>query len=273
MFRLCSDLVLSGPMVPLRSQSAFSLVELSIVLVILGLLTGGILGGQALIRAAELRAISSEHSRWVTAAQTFRDKYFTIPGDMNNATAFWGEDAAQCETAGPNGTPGTCNGNGDGMIMGGAANVTTEAFQLWKQLTLAGLVEGTYSGLNGPVPCCSLHAVIGTNAPRSRMRNAGWTAAWWTGIGNAETWATLQASNVLYFGGQHVSHVTYEPILRPEEAWNIDTKMDDGMPGRGRMLSLWNGGCTLASANNDFAAGYNLVSNANACRLMFQNAF
>ncbi|PZP83692.1 MAG: type II secretion system protein, partial [Azospirillum brasilense] len=54
----------------------FSLVELSIVLVILGLLTGGILGGQSLIRAAELRTISTDANRYITAAQTFRDKYF-----------------------------------------------------------------------------------------------------------------------------------------------------------------------------------------------------
>lgn len=59
---------------------AFSLVELSIVLVILGLLTGGILAGQSLIRAAELRAVSTEYSRYITATQSFRDKYFAVPG-------------------------------------------------------------------------------------------------------------------------------------------------------------------------------------------------
>lgn len=63
----------------------FSLVELSIVLVILGLLTGGILAGQSLIRAAELRSVTTEYGRWVTAMHSFRDKYMAIPGDMRDA--------------------------------------------------------------------------------------------------------------------------------------------------------------------------------------------
>ena len=78
---------------------AFSLVELSIVLVILGLLTGGILAGQSLIRAAELRAVTTEYQRYVAAVQTFRDKYMALPGDMPNAIAFWGAAHA---------TPATC---------------------------------------------------------------------------------------------------------------------------------------------------------------------
>ena len=68
--------------------SAFSLVELSIVLVILGLLVGGVLSGQSLIRAAELRSVTTEYSRYTTAISSFRDKYFALPGDMSNATSF-----------------------------------------------------------------------------------------------------------------------------------------------------------------------------------------
>ena len=67
-------------------QRGFTLVELSIVLVILGLLVGGVLSGQSLIRAAELRAVSTEHSKFVTAMNSFRDKYFAAPGDMKPPT-------------------------------------------------------------------------------------------------------------------------------------------------------------------------------------------
>mgnify|MGYP001100732306 CR=1 FL=1 len=75
----------------------FSLVELSIVLVILGLLVGGILGGKSLIKAAELRSISTEQAQWNTAIKAFRDKYFMLPGDMNNATSF-GEPQTRCRS-------------------------------------------------------------------------------------------------------------------------------------------------------------------------------
>src|SRR5438552_4058186 len=82
-------------------RQAFSLVELSIVLVILGLLVGGILSGQSLIRAAELRSVTTEFSRYLAAVQSFKDKYFALPGDMANATAFWG-------IAGGTGSDATC---------------------------------------------------------------------------------------------------------------------------------------------------------------------
>ena len=70
-----------------RKNQGFTLVELSIVLVILGLLVGGVLTGQSLIRAAELRTVSTQYATFSTAVNTFRDKYFTIPGDMTNASA------------------------------------------------------------------------------------------------------------------------------------------------------------------------------------------
>lgn len=96
-------------------------MELSIVLVILGLLTGGILAGQLLIRAAELRSVTTEYNRYVTAVQSFRDKYFALPGDMNNAAAFWGAadgstgNTAACVTTASTSTA-TCNGDGNGIV-------------------------------------------------------------------------------------------------------------------------------------------------------------
>ena len=70
--------------------SGFTLVELSIVLVILGLLVGGVLTGQSLIHAAELRAVTTEHDKFVTAINTFRDKYMALPRRMSNAVRYWG---------------------------------------------------------------------------------------------------------------------------------------------------------------------------------------
>ena len=81
----------SGRVCAERAETqGFSLVELSIVLVILGLLTGGILAGQNLIRASELRSVSTQINQLNTAFMTFRDTYFALPGDMRNAQDFWG---------------------------------------------------------------------------------------------------------------------------------------------------------------------------------------
>jgi prepilin-type N-terminal cleavage/methylation domain-containing protein len=126
---------------------AFSLVELSIVLVILGLLTGGILAGQSLIRASELRSVSADLQRLHSAVYTFRDKYMAVPGDMPNATRFWGiragtgSDLTCHQTIGS--TTGTCNGNGDGAadFIPGDGAMFGERFLAMQHLARAGLLK------------------------------------------------------------------------------------------------------------------------------------
>lgn len=255
-------------------RSGFSLVELSIVLVILGLLTGGILGGQALIRAAELRAVSTEVQRYITATQTFRDKYFALPGDMTNATAFWGKDTTNCNAQPGNaGTPGTCNGDGNGQLQpAAAAGLTGEINQYWKQLALAGLIEGTYSGLAG----ASGHrdAVLGTNSPRSKLGRAGYSIEWGGTItGNANPVLYDGTYNNYYiFGGQQVSVPPEAPVIKPEEAWNIDTKMDDGRARTGNVKPFYRYNY-LANVCANATDEYNLNNSSNQCNLAFVSGF
>ena len=73
-----------------RTNSGFTLIELSIVLVIIGLIVGGVLVGQELIRAAGIRATISQVEQYQTAANTFFDKFGALPGDITPAavTAF-----------------------------------------------------------------------------------------------------------------------------------------------------------------------------------------
>src|SRR6202011_3322528 len=68
-------------------EQGFTLIELSIVLVIIGLIVGGILVGQDLIKAAEVRAQISQIDKYNSAVNTFRAKFQSIPGDMAVATA------------------------------------------------------------------------------------------------------------------------------------------------------------------------------------------
>lgn len=247
---------------------AFTLVELSIVLVILGLLTGGILTGQSLIRAAELRSVTTELHRYQTATQTFRDKYMAIPGDMNTATKFWGDDNAACpDAAVTNGTPGTCNGDNNGTITTSAsAGATGERFEFWRQLALAGLIEGSYTGLAGPVG--TTDHVVGTNAPASKYPSGLWSANT-NGIvtGNANQFDRKHASNTFVLGKRDPTDGgANEPLLKPEEAWNIDAKLDDGKPGTGRITArYWNNLCATASSSADIAADYNLTSTIAQC--------
>jgi prepilin-type N-terminal cleavage/methylation domain-containing protein len=259
-------------MLPPPSRLAFSLVELSIVLVILGLLVGGVLSGQSLIRAAELRSVSTEYNRYYTATQSFRDKYFALPGDMANATAFWGKDNTACAAhTGNAATPGACNGNADGQINQPlAASATGEAFQFWKQLALAGLIEGSYSGLAGAVG--PFDTVMGENAPRSKLSNAGWGLSF---LGTRTGDAAYHDGNyghILAFGTNiNENDWINNPVMRGEEAWNIDTKIDDGMPHQGTVRTFKNAirpACVVV-ANN----AYDLTNRTIGCNIWVSTSF
>lgn len=258
-------------------KKAFSLVELSIVLVILGLLVGGILAGKSLIRASELRAVSSEYQRHLTATHTFRDKYLAVPGDITNATAIWGKDNTNCSGhTGTAATPGTCNGDGDGMLdYPVSASATGEMFQFWKQLSLAGLIEGTYTGLAGAGGLA--HVAIGSNAPLSKMSSTGWSVLYFNRVTNTGDLYILAVDygNTFLFGGENTSGTTYNSgsTMRPAEAWNIDTKLDDGMPATGKVIAYYYGICGNGANATDFTATYRLSSTSLNCPLFFRNAF
>ncbi len=71
-------------------KSGFTLIELSITLVIIGLIVGGVLVGKDLIKAAEARSITKQIEQYRAAINAFKLKYNAIPGDMNNAESIWG---------------------------------------------------------------------------------------------------------------------------------------------------------------------------------------
>lgn len=254
-------------------QRGFSLVELSIVLVILGLLTGGILAGQSLIRAAELRSISTDYSRYVTAVGAFRDKYFALPGDFAKAVDFWtaaDPTPATCRTTVGAGTA-TCNGNGNGII--GATTTSDEQFRAWQHMANAGLIEGTYTGVTGPAHA-SEDANPGVNVPRGRVGNSGFS---WNPLGSVTGGGSTHYfdgnyGSALQFGGNGNANMYY-PLIKPEEQWNLDTKMDDGLPHQGSVRSLKNGstltpGCAAASN-----IAYDLAATGNLCSIVFTTGF
>ncbi len=251
----------------MQRNSAFSLVELSIVLVILGLLTGGILAGQSLIRAAELRSIVSEYQRYAAATNSFRDKYMGYPGDVREATRFWNRlvNAAHCPTntnpATAVGTPGACDGNGDGQIGTASGNSQSgEELQFWRQLALAGLIEGSYTGITGTAGEIS----SGTNLPSGKLSGTGWRIYQYTIIPGT-------AFNLTNYGAvmHGALNNTFNGVLRAEEMWNIDTKLDDGKPARGKVVVRPFAGCTSATLNSELDADYAVSGTSTNCTPLF----
>jgi len=257
-------------------NKGFSLLELSIVLVIIGLISGGIVAGSSMIRAAELRAVVTEYQQFQTAIHTFRDKYLGIPGDLKNATAFWGaEPAANCpgdETTPSTGTA-TCDGDGnrttDDFANAGFGN---ERHRFWQHLANAGLISGTFTGVQGAGGYD--HGIIAENAPASKLSGAGWSAR---DIGN-HTWggstvrATANYGNAFEFGAERASNSTASAIMTAQEVWNLDKKIDDGKPFQGKVMQFYIA-CTDAIDGNDSDADYDLTVEDNSCSIIFAKAF
>lgn len=258
-------------------RRGFSLVELSIVLVILGLLTGGILAGQSLIRAAELRSISRDYQRYVSATHTFRDKYMAIPGDMLRATQFWGT-AGTCPgtNATPSTTIATCNGDGNGML---DRTVTTsnEYFRFWQHLANAGLIEGSYSGVADSATASDRTTRLNFNVPSGKISNSVWAVEY---VGSpapisSVNWMEGNYGNILNVAQPPTA---YGDTLRPDEAWGIDSKLDDGRPGLGKIrVPESDSNCIDQAASAVVAlagiANYILTSSEIACTLVFVDLF
>jgi len=114
----------------MKQQAGFTLVEIAIVLVIIGLLLGGVLKGQELIESAKVKNIAQDMRSISVAVLTYQDKYRALPGDDTGAVARWGN--------------GTCQpGNGNGLIEGAWNGPnTTEAGCAWEHLRRANLLTG-----------------------------------------------------------------------------------------------------------------------------------
>ena len=254
-----------------HQRTAFTLVEMAIVLVIIGLLVGGVLGGKSMMRAAEVRTVVTDYQKYNSAYLNFKKTYNAMPGDMSDATDFWGKNNTLCSgTVGQATVPGTCNGNSSGYFDAGLR----EHWLAWQHLALAKMIDGTYAGLtagSGAAP------TPGVDLPLGKMKNTAWSFVtlnpYTSAFVGAYTDVASVDHNYLVLGtGNGTGAMGYTGLfLTPKEAQSIDAKIDDGYPGRGVVTVGRNNtaagqcGTTTAAATSEYA----MTNKLPACPIAF----
>jgi prepilin-type N-terminal cleavage/methylation domain-containing protein len=207
-----------------RKQQGFTLVEIAIVLVIIGLLLGGVLKGQELINSAKIKNVANEFSATTTAIYGYQDRYKALPGDDAGTAARW-----------PNATtgfPATHLGNGDGILNDGvtptaascvfssSATDANECVYFWTGLRQAGFITGALT--SGP-PVNAYGGVLGVQNGGDALKTSATAGTGFKG-------AIICQSNI------------------PDKtALALDNQLDDGNPTTGSVRALLQADATTAA--------------------------
>jgi prepilin-type N-terminal cleavage/methylation domain-containing protein len=243
----------------------FTLIELSIVLVIIGLIVGGVLAGQSLIAAAGVRATISQIEKYNTAANTFRGKYGYLPGDIKDPDASSFGFQARGHFAG--------EGDGNGVIEGVAANAAGdnrgyafaagETLMFWVDLSTVNLIDGGFNTATPNTMPGSFITLVSQPSliaylPQAKLGGGNFIYVW---SGGPNYNALGESNSINYYGLSAATQIatvngcqwclSSTPALSVQAAYSMDKKMDDGLPQSGNVMafySLGNGGTPEAWA-------------------------
>lgn len=207
-------------------QSGFTLVEIAIVLVIIGLLLGGVLKGQELINSAKVKNFATDFRNIPLYIYGYQDKYRSLPGDDSNVIGHLGTTANPAMTGvGTCGTP-PCTGNGAIDGYWDTATLTDESMLFWQHVRLAGLASGSTVVANN-------NSYWPSNADGGRI-----------GIESGKANYIQNTDGVTFLQGAYI--VCSKGILG-KFALQLDTTMDDGNPQTGSMRVVPDAGFTRGS--------------------------
>ena len=260
-------------------KSAFSLIELSIVLIIIGLLIAGITGGASLIKSSELRSVVVEARVYGAAVNNFYSRYVALPGDYTVAVV-----------------ASDVPGNGNNQIEFAAATrtdsstatATAEGVEALRDLQSITAIDATTAFLTAQATAGSgdttAIAVVGamtpvTHFPGSKVKAAGWaldynftssqnvvvlTGATSAGSGAlAQTGAAITANTLV--NGTTVS----AGVVLPVDVLSIDAKVDDGIGNTGKLRGV-NIGASTTDCQAATTGVYAVATTTKTCAISYQ---
>lgn len=187
------------------NQTGFTLIEIAIVLVIIGLLLGGVLKGQELVNSAKVKSFSADFKNIPVFIYGYQDKFKALPGDDSAVTTHI--TGATLAT-----TPAGSIGNGVINGMWDSVTLTDESILFWQHVRLAGLAPGeTVANLTTYLPTNAVGGRIGiTNGTAANLPITG-----------------LKGAYIICSGG-----------ILGKFAKQMDIALDDGNPATGAMMIM-----------------------------------
>ena len=218
-----------------KQLSGFTLVEISIVMIIIGLLIGGTFGGMKLIENMQVNKTVQDLKSIESAALTFKDTYGRLPGDMPNTAA----RLPSCTDA-----PCATGGNGDRRLdatlaTSAAIANTNERFTFWHHLQATGLLAMDYSN--------TADMTFGAGQPSSSL-DGGFRVSDVTANGHGCIASGAWGMGEVFIINDAFSSaaITGPGTINCSQLRSLDNKLDDGLPYHGNLMSGW--GCSLTTA-------------------------
>lgn len=198
----------------MKRTQGFTLVEIAIVLVIIGLLLGGILKGQEMITQAKIKNVIADMSGVTAAMYGYQDRYKALPGDDKLATRWAGATA----------------GNGDGVVLGGWTEAAKESTYFWDHLRRSGFISG--SGSDNPFNAVSGRIGVQTGDGTNTSPNPGI-------LSDADPTTPTK----------YTALVLCSANLPDKIAISVDSQMDDGDGKKGNVRGMKQTGPNPSSIN------------------------
>ncbi len=225
-------------------SNGFTLVELAIVIVIIGLITGGVLGASSLINSSKRNKVLSESSGFNTSIKAFYLEYNALPGDMRDADSYW--------------PAVTSNGNNNRRIDYTADFMnTSEEHLAWQHLSLAEILPQSYTGTGGDID----------SIPESEI-DGYYRIGYQNDVYNiSTTMISLNRVDTSLDTGKPNG-----PAISLKNLVAIDKKADDGKASRGKILGFNEEGNATCTDNDidDDSADYLSPSNTDVtCKAFF----
>lgn len=216
-------------------RKGFTLVELSIVLVIIGLLIGGILAAQSMIASSRIQKAVKTLQQFDTAVSNFQVKYNSLPGDTKLMTP---------------------SGDGDGEIEDASQNFwgymwqfTGEIAQVWPHLQMAGFMASSPTFVSTVATNFATKGLT-PNSPELPWKNTGVVAYQNNAFApNQHAWLLGDFTNVFTSGNLNLNWPASMASIPAEDALALDAKLDDGAAGTGR-ISNQNASCATSGVYN-----------------------